>query len=122
MNFDKDKFNWDGMYLPYEGEQGVYTTYYGENGERCHPTRFGLPKAAFIARFKYNRAWKSWVNFMVKNFTVEEYLGALERDESPLNIMMGKGYLEPHMRKQCRDAGYPATVEGWHEMVANITY
>ena len=38
----------------------------------CHPSWHGLPKPEFIARFKYGyKPWKAWVNFLVKNVTVE---------------------------------------------------
>ena len=118
-NFIKDNFHFDGMYLMYEGEQGELTHYYGENGEKCHPTRQDTAKAMFIARFKYgNKPWKTWVNFIVKNFTVEEYHAASTGDKgSPVRAMQDKGFLEPALKKQCKKAGYPTTVAGWKQMV-----
>jgi len=36
----------------------------------------------FIARFKYGRKpVKTWINFLVKNFTVEEYVGLIRNHE-----------------------------------------
>ena len=55
-SFHKELFNWDGMYLTY-----------GNNSS----------DTVFIARFKYGRKpYKKWINFLCKNFTVQEYLNA----------------------------------------------
>ena len=117
-NFTKENFTFDGMYLMYEGEQGELTHYYGED---AHPSRVGTAKAMFIARFKYgNKPWKTWVNFMVKNFTVEEYhAAATSPDGSPVQAMQSKGFLEPALKKQCKNAGYPTTVAGWKQMISD---
>ena len=86
-NFKKENFKFDGMYLTYESN--------------------------VVARFKYqHKAWKNFVNFLVKNFTVEEYFGRL-KCESPLEIMESKGYLLPHVKKMLKSSGYPITVEGF---------
>jgi hypothetical protein len=87
--FEKELFNWDGMYLTYHGEH-TGSKYYTEP---CHPTRLGTPKHEFIARFKYGnyKPWKAWVNFLVKNATVEEYL-RLEEETSPVGAMKALGY------------------------------
>jgi hypothetical protein len=87
--FQKDMFTWDGMYLMYKGEYS--NSKYIELP--CHPTRLGLPQAEFIARFKYGnyKPWKAWVNFIVKNFTVEEYL-KLSTEIHPRGAMEAKGY------------------------------
>lgn len=91
--FVKEKFQWDGMYLMYAGQYEGAETYdevYG--ADKIHPTRIGVQKEAFIARFKYGRKpWKTWVNFLVKNFTVEEYLAVAEAT-TPLDAMRSKGY------------------------------
>lgn len=64
--FNKELFTWDGMYLTYQG--------------------------AFIVRFKYgSKPWKSFRNFLVKNFTVEEYL-KLSEATSPMEAVEVKGY------------------------------
>lgn len=72
--FIKEKFQWDGMYLmyngPYEGSKTVDEVY-----PDCHPSKVGLQNPAFIARFKWgSKPYKSWINFLVKNATVEQYL------------------------------------------------
>jgi len=112
--FIKENFRWDGMYLTYEGEQGALTEYYVEP---CHPTRLGTAKSAFIARFKYRKPWKTFVNFLVKNFTVEEYLTRMNDGESPQGIMESKGYIEAWAKKMCREAGFAPTVEGYKAMI-----
>ena len=72
--FDKEKFSWDGMFLMYQGEfEGSRTM--EEVSPNCHPSWHGMPERTFIARFKYgSKPWKSWVNFLVKNATVEQYI------------------------------------------------
>ena len=42
--FEKEKFTWDGLYLMYVD---------GEN-------------RSFVARFKYRKNYKSWINFLVR--------------------------------------------------------
>ena len=118
-NFKKDDFRWDGMYLMYEGEQGYCTEYFGHE-DNVHPTRRGTARPMFVARFKYgNKPWKTWVNFLVKNFTVEEYATRQAHNETPVAIMQSKGFIEPAQKKQCKQAGYPATVEGWKQMISD---
>lgn len=91
--FSKEAFTFDGMYLMYEGPfEGAQA--YGEavGADRCHPSRVDMQKPAFIARFKHGRKnWKTWVNFLVKNFTVEEYI-ALAEATSPVQAMASKGF------------------------------
>ena len=72
--FVKENFTWDGSFLmyngPYEGSKTM-----DEVHPDCHPSWVGKMKPAFIARFKYGRKpYKSWINFLVKNATVEQYL------------------------------------------------
>ena len=76
--FNKEDFTWDGMYLMYKGEH-TQSKYYELP---CHPTRVGTPKSEFIARFKYGnyKPWKAWVNFLVKNASVEEYMRLSSHD------------------------------------------
>lgn len=113
--FNKADFRWDGMYLMYEGEQGYCAERYDEN---AHPTRVGKVRPMFIARFKYgNKPYKTWINFLVKNFTVEEYATRMSLKETPLAIMESKGFIEPSTKKMCRAAGYPETVDGFRQMI-----
>jgi len=113
--FNKDSFNYHGGYLTYTGDQGEMTKYYGQNGASCHETRKGLPMPAFIARFKYaaTSSRGPWVTFLIKNFTVEEYLGRLEAGESPLEIMQSKGFILSHIKKWMKRDGFPITPAGY---------
>lgn len=71
--FDKAGFNFDGMYLMYEGN--------------------------FIARFKRG-GMGSFKSFLVKNFSVEEYLKLVnEFNMAPLTALETKGYVSPAMKK-----------------------
>ena len=89
--FQKDDFTWDGMYLMYRGR---HTDSVNMEVARpnCHPSWIGKPQPEFIARFKYGyKPHKAWTNFIVKNFTVEEYI-RLEKATSPRAAMESKGY------------------------------
>lgn len=72
----------------------AYTTYY-HNG-----------KHEFIARFRTAGAG-TFVTFLIKNFTVEEYLGRLAAGESPLTVAESKGYVLPHIKRWMKEAGLP---------------
>jgi len=89
--FVKEKFSWDGMYLMYTGEfEGSRTM--EEVSPNCHPSWHGMPERTFIARFKYgSKPWKSWVNYLVKNVSVEEYI-AVSDETSPLEAMDHFGF------------------------------
>ena len=89
--FNKELFTWDGMYLMYEGEYVGQPTM-DEVHPNCHPSWVGVGKPAFIARFKYgSKPWKTFRNFLVKNFTVEEYLD-LANATSPIEAVRVKGW------------------------------
>ena len=89
--FEKDQFTWDGMYLMYRGKH-TESVNMEVSSPNCHPSWVGLPKPEFIARFKYGyKPWKAWVNFLVKNATVEQYL-ALSATEHPVGAMRALGY------------------------------
>ena len=78
--FTKEDFTWDGMYLMYRGRhtESVNMEVASPN---CHPSWHGLPKPEFIARFKYGyKPWKAWVNFLVKNVSIEKYLELSNHD------------------------------------------
>ena len=91
--FNKADFTWDGMYLMYAGAYVGSKTFGEVHGvDGCHPTRVDQIKPAFIARFKYGyKPWKTWVNFLVKNVTVEQYL-ALANEIHPKPAMRALGY------------------------------
>ena len=82
------------MYLMYNGpHEGAET--YGEIAARglrhCHPSRVDMIYPEFIARFKYNsKPYKRWINWLVKNATVEEYL-ELSKASTPVDAMKSLG-------------------------------
>ena len=87
---------------------GEYVTYF-DGGDR----------SKFVGRFKYAKSSKaSFVSFLIKNFSVEEYFSRLESKESPLTILQSKGYMQPHVKKLLKSAGYPATVAGFEKYLA----
>ena len=60
--FTKENFTWDGMYLMYQGA------------------------------FKYgSKPYKSWVNYLVKNVSIEEYI-AVQTATSPIEAMEHFGF------------------------------
>lgn len=81
---------------------GEYTTY----GNR------------FVARFKRGGRG-DFLNFLVKNFTVEEYFAELNRGVAPLTILESRGYVTPQVRKLLISEGFPATVEGKRQYLAS---
>ena len=79
--FNKENFHFDGMYLVY----GPYM--YSKESK-------------FVARFKYSRRDKaSFIKFLIANFTVEEYFGALEKLHAPAKILESKGWVSPTVLK-----------------------
>ena len=71
--FHKDLFSYNGGYLMY-----------GNN----------LNDQVFIARFKYGKKnWRTWANFLCKNFTVAEYLQAADQT-SPREAIEAKGFYD----------------------------
>jgi len=95
--FNRDQFNKGGEYIEY-----------------CMvPMPCPFEQRKFVARFKYAKGSKaSFVSFLIKNFTVEEYFARLDAGEAPLLIVESKGYIQPHIKKWLREGGYPVTVEG----------
>lgn len=67
----------------------------------------------FVARLKYVKGAKaSFITFLIKNFTVEEYFSRLENREAPLTILESKGYMLPHIKRVLKENGYPQTLAG----------
>ncbi len=92
--FVKTQFKFDGMYLMYEGN--------------------------FIARFKRG-GMGSFKSFLIKNFTVEEYLKSVnEFNMAPLTILEEKGYVSPNMAKVLKINGYPATQAGKQQYLKDM--
>jgi len=82
--------------------------------------------AKFVARFKYQRAAaKTYVTFLIKNFTVEEYFAiqaAHELDRkvtSAYHTAEERGYIMPHIKKWLRDRGYEVSHAGQKQMLAD---
>jgi hypothetical protein len=72
----------------------------------------------FVARFKYAKGSKaSFLTFLTKNFTVDEYFGRLGKGESPLPILQSKGYMQPHIKKHLKELGYPVTQAGFDQLI-----
>ena len=71
----------------------------------------------FIARCKYGRGKASFVTFLKKNFTPEEYLTRIASGEYPLPIIQSKGYIQPHIRKMLKEQNLPITKEGFDILV-----
>ena len=72
----------------------------------------------FMARFKYAPGGaSSFKNFLIKNFTVEEYFEQLDADVAPLKILEAKGYLLPHIKAWLKKAGYPVTKAGFDQCI-----
>ena len=89
--FNKEEFTWDGMYLMYRGRH-TKSVNMEVARPNCHPSWIGLPQPTFIARFKYGyKPWKAWVNFLVKNCSVEQYI-ELQENASPVYAMEQLGY------------------------------
>ena len=115
--FNKEDFNWDGMYLTYAADHDAAEYYTA--GPNTHPSRVGTIKPAFIARFKYApRPQKQWIAFLVKHFTIEEYL-ALAETESPMDAMRSKGFLTSAEKKELKIHGLPQTVAGHDTLIAS---
>ena len=70
--FHKDLFKYSGGFLMY-----------GDN----------LNDQVFIARFKYTKNYRAWINFLCKNFTVAEYL-QLADETSPREAIESKGFYD----------------------------
>ena len=72
----------------------------------------------FVARFKYVRGSRaSFLTFLAKNFSVEEYFARLDGGESPLPILQSKGYMQPHIKKHLKSLGYPVTPAGFEQLI-----
>ena len=85
------------MYLMYQGAfEGSRTM--EQVSPNCHESWHGMPERTFIARFKYgSKPWKSWVNFLCKTTSVEDYI-ELSEESSPLAAMEYLGF-KPRKRR-----------------------
>ena len=71
----------------------------------------------FVARFKRGGRG-DFLNFLVKNFTVEEYFSELDQGVAPLTILESRGYINPNVRKALIACGFAPTVEGKRQYLA----
>ena len=112
--FDKTKFSYHGGYLMYNGTyegQPTYDEVYGK--DNIHPSRIGMPVELFIARFKYVFFQGAFKNFLVKNFTVEEFAEGYKAGKSPLSMLEEKGFMTPQAKKLCKQNGLKPTQENY---------
>mgnify|MGYP003340300401 CR=1 FL=1 len=58
------------------------------------PGMYAMYQGKFVARFKRGGRG-SFLSFLCKNFTVEEYFSRLNSGENPLDILESKGYILP---------------------------
>lgn len=73
MNFNKSGFSYSGGYLSYFESP--------------------LDRGRFVARFKYRGGRRApFQKFLIANFTVDEYFSRLSAGETPLGILMSKGF------------------------------
>jgi hypothetical protein len=97
-NFHQSGFNFDGMYL----------SYFTVEGER-----------KFVARFKHG-GMASFRNFLIKNFSIQEYFAQLDADMSPLEILATKGFVMPRTAKILKKFGFEPTAAGQKAYIASI--
>lgn len=94
--FEKDQFTYDSGYLSYG------------------------PQRNFIARFKYKAGQRgSFITFLIKNFTTEEYFEAMADGKPPLAILTAKGYLQPYIKKWLKANGYEVSTKGYEKYLAD---
>lgn len=67
----------------------------------------------FVAKIKYGSP-KSFINFLVKKFTTEEYFTRLKK-ETPMAIAESKGYFDPKIKRMLKESGYPQTRAGYNQ-------
>jgi hypothetical protein len=71
--------------------------------DNIHPSRIGMPREAFVARFK-SGGMVAFKKFLRENFTVEEYLALLDSGLAPIQALETKGYVSPARRRMQRMA------------------
>ena len=72
----------------------------------------------FVARFKYAKSGAgSFITFLIKNFTVEEYFALLNVGVAPLMIVQEKGYILPHIKRWLKRDGYEVSTAGFDQYI-----
>lgn len=80
------------------------------------PGEYAVYGGKFVARFKRGGRG-SFLTFLCKNFTVEEYFARLDAGEPPLKILESKGYVSPQVRKLLASIGLPPTMQGREQYI-----
>ena len=76
------------------------------------------PERKFVANFAKRGGGKAtFVKFLIKNFTVEEYFEMLDANKSPIGIVETKGYVLPHIKTMLKKRGLPQTQSGLTVMI-----
>ena len=76
------------------------------------------PERKFVANFaKRGNGKATFVKFLIKNFTVEEYFTLLDCGMAPLMIVQEKGYVLPHIKTMLKKRGLPQTQSGLTVMI-----
>ena len=84
------------------------------------PGMYAMYQGKFVARFKRGGRG-SFLSFLCKNFTVEEYFSRLNSGENPLDILESKGYILPHVKKWLREGGYEVSTEGYKQFQRDMS-
>lgn len=99
--FAPDQFSFDGSYLRYTGDDGVQRT---------------------ITSFKFtSRDVVSFKEFLIGNFTVEEFFSEIDAGVPARKVLEKKGYLSPTILATLEHEGYPQTIEGRDAFVASVS-
>ena len=76
------------------------------------------PERKFVANFAKRGGGKAtFVKFLIKNFTVEEYFEMYDAGRAPITIVQTKGYVLPHIKKMLKARGLPQTTAGFDTLV-----
>ena len=110
--FQINEFTYNGKFLHYTGDFEGAKVY----AEPCHPSRLGKRQPSFVARFRYG-GMNQFRNFLVKNFTCEEYFKLSNAGMSPLAILETKGYIDPKTKMLLVKNGYMPNLKGRTEYI-----
>lgn len=96
--FHQSGFNFDGMYLSYLTVEG---------------------EKKFVARFKHG-GMASFRNFLIKNFSIQEYFSMMEADMAPIEILATKGFVMPRTAKILKKFGFQPNAAGQKAYIESI--
>ena len=74
----------------------------------------------FVARFRYSKSSVCFKQFLIKNFTQDEYFSRLANKEAPLEILMSKGYVPKVIQQRLILSGFEPTRAGVAQMNAYL--